>query len=109
MGSQTLIYTAERIEIGDNVLIGGGWKIYDTDFHSLNIKNQNTPEDKNNAKKRRLIIQDNVFIGASSMILKGVTIGKNSIVGAGSVVNCNIPENQIWRGNPAVKIRDLVQ
>jgi len=48
-----------------------------------------------------IIIRDYVFIGGSSIILKGVTIGKNSIVAAGSMVTKSIPDNEIWGGNPA--------
>ena len=57
--------------------------------------------------KSPVIIEDNVFIGARSIILKGVTIGRNSIVGAGSVVTKSIPSNQIWGGNPAKFIRNI--
>ena len=52
-------------------------------------------------------IKNNVFIGAKYIILKGVTIGENSVVGAGSVVTKSIPANQIWAGNPAKFIRNL--
>lgn len=52
-----------------------------------------------------ITIEDHAFIGAHSIILKGVTIGKCSIVGAGSVVTHNIPEHEIWAGNPAKFIR----
>ena len=51
-------------------------------------------------------IEDGVFIGAGSIILKGVRIGKNSIVGAGSVVAKSIPEGEIWAGNPAKRVRE---
>ena len=54
-----------------------------------------------------MIIEDNVFIGAHSTILKGVTIGQNSIIGACSVVTKNIPPNEIWAGNPAKFIKKL--
>lgn len=46
-------------------------------------------------------IEDDVFIGARTIITKGVTIGAKSIVAAGSVVVCNIPSGEIWGGNPA--------
>ncbi|MDB5149462.1 MAG: hypothetical protein JWQ57_3482 [Mucilaginibacter sp.] len=96
------------ISIGDNVKIGGNTAIYDSDFHSLNSAERNkSPEDLTNIKTKPIIIGKNVFIGASSTILKGVTIGENSIIGACSVVAGNIPENQIWAGNPAKFIRNI--
>lgn len=49
--------------------------------------------------------EDGAFIGGNSIILKGVKIGKNSVVGAGSVVTRDIPDGEIWAGNPARKIR----
>ena len=52
-------------------------------------------------------IENNVFIGANSMILKGVKIGDRSIIGAGSVVTKNVPSDQIWAGNPAKFIREI--
>jgi len=60
-----------------------------------------------NKIKKPVIIEDNVFIGAHSLILKGVIIGENSIIGAGSVVTKSIPANQIWGGNPSKFIRNL--
>ena len=48
-----------------------------------------------------------MFIGANSIILKGVTIGERSIIGAGSVVTKNIPDDEIWAGNPAKFIRKI--
>ena len=52
-----------------------------------------------------LSIGDSTFVGTRSIILKGVTIGENSIVGAGRLVTNSIPDNQIWAGNPARFIR----
>ena len=54
-----------------------------------------------------VILEENVWIGEDAMICKGVTIGKNSIVGARSVVTKDIPQNTIYAGNPAIFIRDL--
>lgn len=59
------------------------------------------------AKFGKIIIEDNVFIGANTTILPNVTIGKNSIIGAGSVVTKNIPENSVAVGNPARVIYTL--
>ena len=106
--SQTAIICHTSINIGDNVMIGGGTCIYDTDFHSLDYKlRANMSIDYANKVNSPVIIQNNAFIGAHSLILKGVTIGENSIIGAGSVVTKSVPANQIWAGNPAKFIRQL--
>lgn len=54
-----------------------------------------------------VVIKNGVFIGANSIILKGVTIGEKAIVGAGSVVTRSIPDGEIWAGNPAKFIRKI--
>jgi acetyltransferase-like isoleucine patch superfamily enzyme len=96
------------IKIGDNVKIGGGARIYDTDFHSIDPELRINPKtDFINKQKLEVVIEDNVFIGAHATILKGVCIGKNSIIGASSVVTKNIPANEIWAGNPAKFIRNV--
>jgi acetyltransferase-like isoleucine patch superfamily enzyme len=106
--SQAAIICHLSIKIGDNVKIGGGARIYDTDFHSIDPELRLNPlTDIINKQKLPVVIEENVFIGAHSTILKGVTIGKNSIIGACSVVTRNIPPNEIWGGNPAKFIRDL--
>lgn len=53
------------------------------------------------------MIGDNVLIGAHSIILKGVTIGNNAVVAAGSVVSRSIPANELWGGNPAKFIKKI--
>ena len=105
--SQSALICHCNITIEDNVKIGGGVKIFDTDFHSLDHFKRNTKEDIKNKVKAPVLIKNNAFIGAYSIVLKGVTIGKNSIVGAGSVVTKSIPDNQIWAGNPAKFIREI--
>ncbi len=106
--SQASIICHHNIKIGNDVKIGGGVKIYDTDFHSLNPKDRlDRNLDISNKKKEGVIIGNNVLIGAGAFILKGVTIGDNSIIGAGSVVTKSIPSNQIWGGNPAELIRKI--
>lgn len=105
--SQSAIICHHSITIGNNVKIGGGVKIYDTDFHSLNANIRATKNDTKNKILKAVVIKDNVFIGAYTIILKGVSIGENSIIGAGSVVTKSIPENQIWAGNPAKFIKEI--
>jgi acetyltransferase-like isoleucine patch superfamily enzyme len=104
--SSTAIVCHNKITIGDNVKIGGNVVIYDTDFHSLNAENRlKTELDNLNTKTAEVKIGDNVFIGAHTTILKGVTIGNNAIVGACSVVTKNVPANEIWAGNPSNLLR----
>jgi acetyltransferase-like isoleucine patch superfamily enzyme len=106
--SQAAIICHLSIQIGNNVKIGGGARIYDTDFHAIDPKLRLNPiTDFANKVKIPVVIEDNVFIGAHSTILKGVTIGQNSIIGACSVVTKNVPLNEIWAGNPAKFIRNV--
>ena len=78
-----------------------------TDFHSLDSNIRKSKEDQKHRKEKPVIIHDNVFIGAYSIILKGVEIGENSIIGTSSVVTKQVPANQIWAGNPARFIKYL--
>lgn len=82
--------------------------IYDTDFHSLDptIRLSKTM-DIISAKWGKVSIGNHVFIGAHTTILKGITIGDNSVIGACSVVTKNIPSNEIWAGNPAKYIAKI--
>lgn len=104
--SGTAIVCWQSVRIGNNVRIGGNTVIYDTDFHSLDpMDRRNRPEDRTKTKTRPVVIGDDVFIGAHSIILKGVEIGNRAIVGAGSVVTKSIPNGEIWAGNPARPLR----
>ncbi|GGG42517.1 transferase [Croceivirga lutea] len=104
--SNAAIIAHDNIQIGSNVKIGGSVKIYDTDFHSLDPEIRKISS-KDIPMTKMITIEDNVFIGAHSIILKGTFIGENSIVGAGSVVTKRIPPNQIWGGNPAKFIKEI--
>lgn len=104
--SNTAIQCTKSITIGDYAMIGGSCKIWDNDFHSLDPKvRRETPNE--NFESEPINIGKNVFIGGFSIILKGVTIGDNSVIAAGSVVSKEIPPNEIWGGNPAKFIRKL--
>lgn len=103
--SSTALICNHSISIGNNVIFGGNVVVYDTDFHSLDPGIRNSEMDKKAAIKRPVVIKDNVFIGAHSTILKGVTLGENAIIGACSVVTKDIPANEIWAGNPAKCIK----
>lgn len=99
------ISVATEVSIGKNVMLGANTFITDTDFHPIEPKNRRFSRE--NVKSKKVIVEDNVFIGMDSIILKGVRIGENSIVGAGSIVSKDIPKNQIWGGNPAKFIKEL--
>lgn len=105
--SQTALISHCKLSILSNVKIGGGTCIYTTDFHSLDAIIRTSSEDMKHRKCAPVRIEENVFIGAHCIILKGVTIGRNSIIGAGSVVTKSIPANEIWAGNPAKFIRKI--
>ena len=106
--SQTSIICHQSIYIGDNVKLGGGVKIYDTDFHSIdpNIR-KDRMADMREKKCAPVVLEDNCFIGAGTTILKGVRIGENAIVGACSLVTKDIPTNEIWAGVPARFVRKV--
>lgn len=105
--SNVALCSQSSISIGNGVLLGGGVKIYDTDFHSINyIERRNINTDKGR-KSKPIIIEDDAFIGAGSMILKGSIIGARSIIGANSVVSGTVPADEIWAGNPAKFIRKI--
>jgi acetyltransferase-like isoleucine patch superfamily enzyme len=106
--SGTALICHKEIIIEDNVRIGGGVVIYDTDFHSLDLGERIAiPEITENIRISPVKIKQGAFIGAHSIILKGVVIGNNSILGAGSVLSKSIPDNQLWAGNPAKFIREI--
>ena len=104
--SGSTIYVMQRIEIGKNVLIGGNYKIIDNDFHPLSVEKRLPRQKVEDIKKSPIKIRDGCFIGANSIILKGTILGKNCVVGAGSVVSGHFPDNVILAGNPARIIKN---
>ena len=103
--SNATIFSAESIEIGEQTCLGGGVKIYDTDFHST-IANMRLNGNVN-VPCKSVKIGKRVFVGGHSIILKGVTIGDEAVIGAGSVVTRDIPAGEIWAGNPAKFIKSI--
>lgn len=101
--SASTIYAMKEISIGENVFIGGNCKIIDNDFHSLQASKR-IPQKQEDIKKKPIHIGDECFIGANCIILKGTTLGKNCVVGAGSVVHGTWSDNSILAGNPAKMI-----
>lgn len=102
--SGVVIGAKESISIGNRAVIGANVLITDFDWHAID------PVARNNgasSKSRPVVIADNVFIGTAAMVLKGVHIGENSVIGANSVVTTNIPANVIAAGNPCKIISEL--
>jgi acetyltransferase-like isoleucine patch superfamily enzyme len=95
--SGVTMVAATKIEIGNNVLIGANCTFIDTDFHHSDPYKRQL---SNDIPARPIIIEDKVFIGFNCFVLKGVTIGENSVIGANSVVIESIPKNSIAIGNP---------
>lgn len=103
--SNSTFFSAKEICVEDNVFIGGGCRIYDTDFHPIDYtKRISLSED---IASDRVHIKNGAFIGGHTIILKGVTIGEKSVIGAGSVVTKDIPDYEVWAGNPAHYIKTL--
>lgn len=113
--SSPCLWAKERITIGNYVKIGGDCIFMDSDAHNLDWRIRNSQVmfspmeslDIHTCKCAPIVIEDHVLIGARSIILKGVTIGHGSVIGAGSVVVRDIPANCIAAGNPCVVIKML--
>ncbi|MDD6378620.1 MAG: acyltransferase [Prevotella sp.] len=102
------IWSTSSISIGDYAHVGANCLIIDGDIHNLDWKERR--QDASKAipyKKGPIIIGDDVWIGANSIILKGVRIGERSIIGAGSIVTHSIPKDCIAAGNPCRVIRNI--
>lgn len=106
--SQFSINCKSHIKIGNYVNIGAGCLIIDSDFHSTNWDTRrNHNLDKKSAKTAPINIGDDVFVGARTIICKGVAIGARTIIAAGSVVVKDIPADCIAGGNPCKVIKKL--
>jgi acetyltransferase-like isoleucine patch superfamily enzyme len=97
--SGTVIGCFSSIIIGDHVKCGANTLITDGDWH---------PEDPRSSAPKPIVIGDNVWLGVNVTVMKGVIIGANSLIGAGSIVTRDIPPNVIAAGNPCKVIRSIV-
>ena len=104
--SSSCIWATKSITIGNHVNIGADTLILDTDAHHLDWKERRIGGERNS---KPIVIEDDVFIGTRSIVLKGVTIGARSIIGAGSVVTKDIPSDCVAVGNPCKVIRMINQ
>ncbi|WP_373425250.1 acyltransferase [Rhodococcus sp. SORGH_AS_0301] len=106
--SSTTISAAVHIEIGKRVLIGSGVLITDSDHHvvsPLNVEDRRFLGPPAPAADDAVIVEDDVFIGARTIVLKGTRIGRGTVIGAGSVVSGVLEPMSIYAGNPAKLLR----
>lgn len=99
----SIISESSSITIGDDVLIGTDVEIIDSDFHNLNPLERNS----GTHQSKPVVIHRNVFIGSNVCIMKGVTIGENSVIANGAIVTSSFPANVIIGGNPAKIIKSI--
>ena len=101
----TIIHSRNAVVIGNNCMFGPGVIILDNDSHNPSID----PERRRQGKvgESPVVIGNNVWVGMRSIIMKGVHIGDNSIIAAGSIVTKSVPSNSLFGGNPADFIKEL--
>lgn len=115
IGGSTVIDCSKSITIEDDVLISYHVTIADTDGHSIKFSvRKNDLQDFREKKvhwstipSASILIRRGAWIGARSILLKGITIGEGAIIGAGSVVTRDVPAWHIVAGNPAQIIREI--
>ena len=93
-----------EVRIGNHVMIGPSVQIY-TAAHDLRAETRNQGWEVAKA----IEIEDNVWIGGGAILLPGVKIGQNAVVGAGAVVSRDVPSNTVAVGNPARVVREIEQ
>jgi len=114
VGDQSRIWSAAEVNIGNRVFLSHGVNIHDNDAHSISadqrhrhfrqVVTQGFADFDEDQSASSINIEDDVWIGFNSTVLKGVRIGKGSIVGAGSMVTRDVPPYAIVAGNPAAVI-----
>lgn len=97
----TRISASDEIRIGHGCMFANGAYVTDSDWHGIYDRVKRDPEVK------PVILEDNVWVGDHATVLKGVTIGKNSIVAACAVVTKDVPPNVVVAGNPAKVVKEL--
>jgi acetyltransferase-like isoleucine patch superfamily enzyme len=104
LGRHNRLTCLERVEIGDNTIVGQCVSIMDSKH---NTELNGTPYKNQGYETKPTIIGNNVWIGANCVILYGIKIGDNAIIGANSVVRTNVPKNTLYAGCPAIFKRKL--
>lgn len=104
--SNATIVCEESVMIGDDVFVGGGVQIFDTNFHSTDaVVRTSGRETRADVRTLPVRIGSRAFLGANAIVCKGVSVGDGAVVAAGSVVVRDVPAGEVWGGNPAGKVR----
>ena len=98
------ILDCNEVHIGHHVMIGPGVQIYCA-AHLLQAEARNQGWEV----AKPIVIEDNVWLGGGAILVPGVKIGRNAVVGAGAVVTRDVPANTVVAGNPARVIREIQQ
>jgi acetyltransferase-like isoleucine patch superfamily enzyme len=104
--SNSTIVCMSSVSIGDDTFLGGGSRVYDTDFHSVDASERGRPGNPG-TRTAPVVIGRSTFIGGHSILLKGALIGEEAVIGAGSVVRSAVGPGEVWTGNPAEFVRTL--
>ncbi len=107
IGHDVSLRAAKAILVGAHCLIAGGVIIADYDGHPLDAVQRRAGAKNDERDIRPVVIGDDVWIGAGAVILKGVTIGSRSVVGAKAVVTKDVLPDTVVAGNPAVVVKSL--
>jgi len=105
--SGTTICAAKSVKIGNNCLIGANVTITDYDFHPVKPVGRRYNTNADDIGCVPVIVEDNVWLGMNVVVLKGVTVGQNSVIAAGSIITKSIPPNCIAGGNPARVLKKI--
>ena len=117
VGEGTRLWSADRITVGDRVLISHNVNIFDNDTHPIDdpcarhaqyvsiITSGHPP--RIDLRERPVVIEDDVLIGCQSIVLPGLRVGRGAVVGAGAVVTKDVPQRTVVAGNPARVVREL--
>jgi len=101
IGNACTLSAASRIEVGNHCLISAEVRIHDNDGHPLDSERRRDNGKITADEVAPVVLEDNVWIGAGATVLKGVTIGENSVIGTGAVITKDVPRDSIAVGNPA--------
>ncbi|MEC5166416.1 UDP-2-acetamido-3-amino-2,3-dideoxy-glucuronate N-acetyltransferase [Flavobacterium sp. PL11] len=108
-------FIENNVKIGDNVTVKCGVSLWDGITIEDNVQigpdvtftNDKYPRAKQSFVLQRTTIKNGASIGAASVLLGGITIGTNAMIGAGSLVTKNVPDNELWYGRPAKFVKKI--